>query len=264
MVACVDAIKNWMSTNHLRLNPDKTEFIWFASSHHLQGIRQDPINIGSSSITPSSSVRDLGVVFDNTLSMNDHISATVKSCFFQLHQLKHIRRSLSNDSVKSLLYAFVVSRIDYCNALFAGLPNYQLDRLQSVLNAAACLYSNTSRFAHVSSILCNDLHWLRIPERITYKLCLLVYHCLHGSAPRYLSSDCVQLRDCSTRLSGNRSAAQGNLFVPRCRTKTYGPRSFKISGPTAWNALPSTLKQDMPLPLLKSQLKSHLFLSSYH
>jgi hypothetical protein len=66
-------------------------------------------------------------VFDNTLSMNDHISATVKSCFFQLRQLKHIRRSLSNDSVKSLLYAFVVSRSDYCNALFAGLPNSQLD-----------------------------------------------------------------------------------------------------------------------------------------
>ena len=263
VVVCLDAIKSWMSSNRLLLNPDKTEFMWIASAYHMKDIGQDVISVGLVDIKPSTSVRDLGVLLDNALSLNNQISANVKSCFFQLRQLKHVRKSLTRENVKTLLHAFVTSRIDYCNALLVGLPQYQLNRLQSVLNAAARLYSNTSKYSHVSSILRDDLHWLRIPERITYKLCLTVYRCLHGLAPSYLSNDCVRLIDSSNRLFRNRSAAVGNLFVPRYRTKTYGPRSFRIAGPTRWNALPTQLKQDMSLPQFKSELKTHLFRISY-
>jgi len=263
LVACFDALQSWMSSNRLKLNPDKTEFIWFASSHNLQAVNQASISVGSVDVKPATSVRDLGVTFDNTLSMNDHISNTVKSCFFQLRQLRHVRRSLTKDNVKNLLHAFVTSRIDYCNALYSGLPQYQLDRLQSVLNAAARLYANASKHSHVSSILRDELHWLRIPERVAYKLCLTVSRCLHGLAPNYLSCSCVRLCDSASRVSRNRSATLGNLSIPRHKTKTYGPRSFRVSGPTQWNALPTSLKQNLSLPIFKSQLKTHLFNVSY-
>ena len=177
--------------------------------------------------------------------------------------MKHIRRSLDKSSVKALLHAFVTSRLDYCNSLLAGQPQYQLDRLQSVLNCAARLYANASWGSHTSTILHDDLHWLRVPERITYKLCTLVYRCLHNDAPSYLMQYCTKLQDSSSRVSRNRSAAVGNLFVPRFRTKTFGPRSFAVSGPMSWNALPALLKADMPFPAFKSQLKTHLFNVSY-
>ena len=199
-------------------------------------------------ISPSTAVRDLGVILDNTLSLDKYVSAIVKSCFFQLRQLKTVRKALSKSHVKTLLHAFITSRVDYCNSLLVGLPLYQLDRLQLVLNAAARLYANASSRAHVTGILRDDLHWLRITERISYKLCILTYQCLHNCAPMYLSNYCVRLLDSSSRLSRNRSAATGNLCTPRCKTKTYGPRSFRVSGPNSWNALPAELKQDMPYP----------------
>src|SRR6476469_6677847 len=95
------ALQSWMSSNRLKLNPDKTEFIWFASLHNLQAISQAPIAVGSVDVKPASSVRDLGVTFDNALSMNDHISNTVKSCFFSVKQLKHVRRSMTKDNIKN-------------------------------------------------------------------------------------------------------------------------------------------------------------------
>ena len=86
-------------------------------------------------------VRDLGAYFDNTLGLTDHVSRIVSSCFFQLRQLKYVRRSLSKTNVKTLLQAFVTSRLDYCNALLAGHPACLIDRLQLVQNAAARLYA---------------------------------------------------------------------------------------------------------------------------
>jgi len=76
-------------------------------------------------------------------------------------------------------------RLDYCNATLAGLPASQLSRLQSVLNATAGLIHRSSRYEHVTPML-RDLHWLRSPERIDFKLAVLTYRCLHDLVPRYL------------------------------------------------------------------------------
>jgi len=92
---------------------------------------------------------------------------------------------------QSLVVSLVTPRLDYGNATLAGLPTSQLRRLQSVLNAAARLIHRSSRHEHVTPML-RDLHWLRSPERIDFKLAVLVCRCLHGLAPRYLS-DHIQL-----------------------------------------------------------------------
>jgi hypothetical protein len=186
------------------------------------------------------------------------------SVFYYLRQLKYIKRCLNKTNTKTLLHAFITSRLDYCNALLAGQPSCLIDRLQSVQNAAARLYAGVSKFSHISNILRDDLHWLRIPQRINFKLCTFVFRCLHGDAPSYLSEYCVRLQDSGTRASRNRSAALGNLVIPRSRTSTYGQRSFRTSGPTCWNALPPNLKSDsISYSSFKSQLKTHLFRECY-
>ena len=86
----------------------------------------------------------------------------------------------------------------------------------------------------------HDLHWLPIHQRITYKLCTIVYKCLHGVAPSYLTEMSVPVA-ASTGRRCLRSAARGDLMVPRTRTITYGSRSFAVSGPRVWNDLPPTL-----------------------
>ena len=105
-----------------------------------------------------------------------------------LRQLRSIRRSVSNDVLQSLVVALVFSRLDYGSATLAGLPKQLTDRLQSVQNAAARLIFKTCRQGHVQPLL-RRLHWLRVPERISFRLAVLVYRCLNGSAPDYLASD---------------------------------------------------------------------------
>ena len=79
--------------------------------------------------------------------------------------------------------SFIIARVDYCNSLLAGLPVYQTDRIQTVLNDAARLVFGRSRRDHVTPVMCNRLQWLRAPQRIRFKVALLVYKAINNQAP---------------------------------------------------------------------------------
>jgi len=89
---------------------------------------------------------------------------------------------------QSLIVALVFSRLDYGSVTLAGLPKQLMDRLQSVQNAAARLIFKACRQDHIQPLL-RRIHWLRMPEHVSFQLAVLVYRCLHGSAPGYLASD---------------------------------------------------------------------------
>jgi len=106
--------------------------------------------------------------------MKSQITRLVSSCFGVLRQIRSIRRSLPRESVLTLISSLVMSKPDYCNVAYAGLPRCELDRLQSVMNAAARLTVGAQLHDHTTPLLA-DLHWLRIPQRTQYKLCVLVF-----------------------------------------------------------------------------------------
>ena len=118
---------------------------------------------------------------------------SVSQCFYHLRRIKNCCRVLPRDAVKTLVNSFVTSRVDSCNCLLAstsGTPALTTNKLQRVLNAAATVIYCGRKFDHVTLLLRDKLHWLNIPERITYKLCLLTYKALHGLAPQYLADLC--------------------------------------------------------------------------
>ena len=80
------------------------------------------------------------------LSLDKHVSSVTATCFYFLRQLRRVRRSLDIDSTKTLVHAFIMSRLDYCNAVLAGSPQYITDTFQRVLNAAARFVSGTRNF----------------------------------------------------------------------------------------------------------------------
>ena len=117
------------------------------------------------------SVHNLGVTVDSSLSFRTHVNRVVSSCFHQLRRIKSSLKALPQETSKSLVNCFVVSRLDYCNSLLAGVPQVTRDRLQSVMNAAARKLCSVGRRAHyVSDLLRSRLHWLRVPQRIQFKL----------------------------------------------------------------------------------------------
>ena len=134
-----------------------------------------------------------------------------RTSVYQLRQLRVIRGSLSTETCTALVHAFVSSGLDYCNSLFAGLSDDLINTLQLVIRSATRrLVLKKRKFDHITDDLRDQLHWLPIRQRIKYKLGLLVYKCLRGDAPSYLTGMSSRVGKGSQRL---RSAAQHGQFV---------------------------------------------------
>ena len=181
----------------------------------------------------------LGVILDSNLTMSQHVLRVCQNCYFQLRLIRRLRKALSVESKFLLVHALVNSRLDYCNSVLMHLPRSLVQKLQSVLNSAARLIFGLKRFDHITPALM-DLHWLPYPQRITYKLCMIMFKCLRGAAPANLADYCT-----STSLVPGRSAlryaAHGYIVDPSHRTD-WGLRSFAVAGPSSWNALPVSLR----------------------
>ncbi len=124
--ACLTDISCWMKDHHLQLNLAKTELLVVPSNpsfHHNFTIQLD-----TSTITPSKTARNLGVMIDDQLTFSDHIAKTARSCRFALFNIKKIRPFLSEHASELLVQALVLSRLDYCKS--------SIKHLQLIQNAA--------------------------------------------------------------------------------------------------------------------------------
>ena len=118
MNSCLDDVKECLSTSKLKLNPDKTEFIIFGSKRQRDKLQAYfPTTILGSPLCSAESVKNLGVWYDSDFSLSKHVQNVCKSCFAQLHDLGHVRRSLSHDASVVVANALVSSLLDYCNSL---------------------------------------------------------------------------------------------------------------------------------------------------
>ena len=129
--------------------------------------------------------RNIGVIFDNHFHFNAHIASTWKSSFCHLRNISCIRKCLSSNSTEILVHAFVSSKLDHCNSLLYGLPNYQIKKLQHVQNAVALLITLSRKHEHITPILFN-LHWLPINYHIMFKILLITYKAPNNLAPSYI------------------------------------------------------------------------------
>jgi len=164
--------------------------------------------------------------------------------------------------VQSLIVSLVISRLDYGSATLAGLPACQLDRLQSVLNAAARLIYRSRKIEHVSPLL-HDLHWLRIPERITFQLVVLTYRCQNGLAPQYLADDLHQVAKVESRRRLC-SATTAALIVSATPRSTIGDRAFSVAATRACNSFPLSVTSSACVPsVFRKHLKTVLFIRSF-
>jgi len=193
--------------------------------------------------------------------MRSHVTATFCSCFATLPQISSFRHSLSRPALLTLIRALVISKLDYCCSVLAGAPETLLHRLQSVLNAAARLVFSARKTEHTSPLL-PELHWLKVSERFKFRLCVLMYRCLHSTAPSYLAETIRPVSGLSTRRH-LRSADRLTLLVPTTRRLTLGDRAFPAAAARAWNLLPCHVRDTPSLLAFCRELKTVLFRLSY-
>ena len=260
--SCVENVRQWMRSNMLILNDGKTEVIQFSSRYKRDVTKLDSLRIGTCNITPSTKVKNLGATIDSDGSMACHINNVCKSSFFALSKIGKIRTLIDSQTTERLIHAFVTSRLDYCNSLLYGIPNYQLEKLQSIQNAAARLVTRTKKFEHISPILYR-LHWLPVKERIKFKIALFTFKILRGECPIYLNP----LVD--VRVPERALRSTNRLLLTRRDTRSttvnYGHRAFSISAPLLWNELPFNINcLDLSCDVFKSQLKTYLFTEHFN
>ena len=162
-----------------------------------------------------------------------------------------------------LVHAFISSRLDYCNSILYGCPSYEIQKLQSVQNAAARLITHSKKYDHINPIL-KELHWLPVQERIIFKNLLLVKKILSNEAPLYLSDFVEFYVPGRTNL---RSTKSNVLILKRKDIKTtcknYGWRDFRVFAPFLWNDLPVFIRQTESIDNFKKRLKTYLFVRHF-
>jgi len=189
------------------------------------------------------------------------VSAVVKGLFYQL---RSVQRSLTFDARRLIVTAFIASRLDYCNAVLHGVAKTTIQRLQTVVNAAARLVGGLSRFDHVTPVLWDTLHWLPIQQRIVYKIAVFAFDCVRGTCSSYFRGVCTPLTEVSGRVS-LRLAHRCDLYVPTTRSELeLGKRGFRFVAPRIWNSLPSHLCSfTISREQFRTGFKTHLFKCAY-
>uniref|UniRef100_M3XJ80 Reverse transcriptase domain-containing protein n=1 Tax=Latimeria chalumnae TaxID=7897 RepID=M3XJ80_LATCH len=158
---CLSTIWSWLAGSWLKLNQSKSEVLVVGRGSICENFMNDssPLTINGEILKVVKVTKSLGVFLDSSLTMERQISSVVSVGFFHLRNIKKLCPFLPHDSLATLMHAFVSSRIDYCNALYAGLPLKLIRRLQLVQNSAARVVKNVSRFDHITPVL-RELHWL--------------------------------------------------------------------------------------------------------
>ena len=250
----ISKIDIWMSQNPLKLNRDKTEFIMFGTRQQLAKVGDIHLQIGPDKVVPVEHVRNLGYIMDKFLKNGLHINKLSSTCYCMLHDIAKVRSNMDKGMAQLIIQALVLSHMDYCNSLLAGTTPYQLNKLQCIQNMGCQVICNLKKNNHVTPLM-KGLHWLKIQQRILYKLCLLVYKCHNGLSPEYLAD----LLPSKTHLRTLRSSTSNAIPPSHFKNSQCHRSSFCSADLMAWNSLLLAVKTSHPIDNFKSSLKTHQF-----
>ena len=263
--ACIEELRQWLLNNKLKLNDEKTEYVLIGTPHFSRNAPDfiSTIQVGTEIIKASPKARNIGAIVDSNLNMEGHISSITSACYLHLRSIGSIRKYLTKDATISLVHAFITNKLDNLNALLINTFDYNTAKLQKIQNQAARIVNRIKKrdWLHMTPVLC-DLHWLPIKFRTEFKICLLVFKCLHGLAPGYLAK-MIKWYRCNRE--GQRSESQ-NLVVKFRKKKTsrYGDRAFQVCGPRLWDTLPDDVRKCTCVDTFKGKLKTHLFKRAFN
>ena len=174
-----------MLAHLLKLNLDKAELLCLPGK--VCPLINLSITVDNSTVSPSQSVKSLGLTLDNTLSFSANIKAVTRSCRFMLYNIHRVQPYLTQEAAQVLIQALVLSRLDYCNSLLTGLPACTIKLLQLIQNAAAPLVVNLPKFSHVPPLL-RTLYWIPVDAHIHYNTLVLAYGAARETAPPYIQA----------------------------------------------------------------------------
>ena len=259
--SCMSDAKAWATANMLKLNDNNTELMLVTSKRtkHLHNLPTS-ITIGNAQIPFKQSVKNLGFTLDCHLTMNAHVTNIARICYFELCRLAYTRRFLTSTAAATLVSAFVLSRIDYCNSLPFGSSHDVTSHLQRKQNYAARVILRLPKSSSITTHL-KSLHCLPVKVRSTYRIACLCFHCHSSTAPSIVAN-MLHKKPSHTRIIRSSSYTIPNLNRPAHSKATLGDRSFSFASSSVLNCFPNDVRCAPSLSSSKSRF-IHSFILSY-
>ena len=265
--SCLREIKQWMIDNFMMLNEDKTEFLLLGSKN--SSVLETTLSLDVDGVLIETMKcekgvgKSLGVMLDSHMDMARQVAEVRRACTWKLSNMYLIRRYLTEDLRILLVKTLILSKLDYCNALYAGLPKKLTDRLQAVLRSCVkFIYKIDGRGEDLDAYF-QKAHILPIEYRIQFKVCLFVHKMFHGTVPDYLGS---LLTVYHPGVSSLRTSKDRYLLAPppllKFKTK-LSERRFSQHAPDYWNKLPLPIRSCPDGDRFKKDLKTHFFREAF-
>ena len=262
---CLKEIKLWMSKNFLQVNENKTELLVISSK------TCDPscidmnftIDFAGTEVLCSDegyNVKSLGIELDTGLTLERHVIDICKQCYCQLKNLGRTGHCLDSNIKLILVKTLMMSRIDYCNAIYINISTHLMKKLQSVINACIRFIYNLTRREHITHYL-KKAHILPMKSRVTFKICLLVHKCVFATAPIYLQDTISQYWPLNESLRSTEDIYK--LTIPAIPKNQFSKKRFQYNAALNWNILPRYIRMCNDTNKFKTSLKTHLFETAF-
>ena len=249
VVDCLKKIIEWSHAHYMKINPDKTEILLLYPKNLSEKVILKGIIIEDQCIRFSNCVKNVGIWIDENLNMDKQINSIVSHCYKILKDIGRIKSFLQKSDLEKLVHSVITSRLDYCNSLYSNLNKENLFKLQKLQNSAAKLILRRGYRASAKMCL-NELHWLNIESRITFKILLIIFKLIKGLAP-----DNIKFK---YKSFNGRPNDQLLLETPNFSSK-YGKRIFIYNASRFWNALPVDIRLEQNIEQYKKSIKTLLF-----
>ena len=231
----------WFRANALKVNASKTQLMVFGSRQNLRGVPMIEVRFRGETLCPEQKTRNLGVIFDPTLSWDDHVTHVVHKCFGMLICLSHIRHYLPQRVIPVIVHGLVLSHVRYCITVFGNCSDKNHRRLQKVINFCARVVAGRRKYDHISDVL-NGLDWFNSKQLSDFHCLTLVHRTLRWGEPKSLA----ELFRKNSSLRDRQTRQDDRFYLPHVRSEA-GRRRFAYRAPQLYNSVPvrlTTLRAD--------------------
>ena len=201
-----------MRTNKLKLNDEKTEVVLFGTRQQLEKLGEDntfEIKIGSEVIKPTPSARNLGFHMEAQLKPQTHMTKVCGTAYSTLKNIARVQNLLTPEAAKIIIQGLIISKLDNFNGLLLGVSAHQMNKLQIAQNMCCRIIKNLRKYDHISDAM-KDLHWLKIPQHIQFKVLVTIYQCVNCLVQPFI----INLLDLNLTRKNLRSNTQVNFPIP--------------------------------------------------
>ena len=260
-----EPISEWITSNHMVLNLDKTEGLLIGTRQNvLKNIDKFDVKINAQSVSKVNSHKLLGLHIDNSLSWSVHVDklcGKLKSKLFLFGRIKYL---LPLSARKAYYNSLVQPIVDYCCVVWGNCAKKELQKIHKLQKQFGRYIMDIIDARSVSTVdLFKTLDWLPVDQRICYFQAVQMYNIINENCPAYLLNHFSDLKSLDSR---TRQSDQGILNLPKF-TKACGQRTFKFQGSKLWNSIPKEIRDSKNLEQFKDNYmkwkKGHVYTSSF-